>query len=114
LIEKALSSKGAFKRARDDDAELNCPITHDLFEDPVVAADGHTYERAAIQTQITSGNRRSPMTNARLSHTTLTANRTVKKFVDAHRAMLVAAGARKRQRFETNEPPAERLSDALS
>ena len=114
MIEKALSSKGAFKRARDDDAELNCPITHDLFEDPVVAVDGHTYERTAIQTQITSGNQRSPMTNARLSHTTLTANRTVKKLPDAHRAMLVAAGARKRQRFETNEPPAERLSDALS
>ena len=57
LVEKALSSKGAFKRARDDDAELNCPITHDLFEDPVLAADGHTYERAAIQrltTQSTS------------------------------------------------------------
>ena len=57
LVEKALSSKGTFKRARDDDSELNCPITHDLFEDPVLAADGHTYERAAIQrltTQSTS------------------------------------------------------------
>ena len=25
-----------------------CPITHEVMEDPVVCADGHSYERAAI------------------------------------------------------------------
>jgi hypothetical protein len=30
-------------------ADLLCPITQELMEDPVVAADGETYERAAIQ-----------------------------------------------------------------
>ena len=114
LVEKALSSKSAFKRARDDSSELNCPITHDLFEDPVLAADGHTYERAAIQQLITRGNLRSPMTNERLAHSNLTANRTVKKLVGAHRAMLEAAGSRKRLRFETSEPPTDRLSDSVS
>ena len=114
LVEKALSSKSAFKRARDDDSELNCPITHDLFEDPVIAADGHTYERAAIEQLITQGNRRSPMTNEQLAHTSLTANRALKKLVGAHRAMLEAAGSRKRLRFEASEPPADRLSDAMS
>ena len=35
-----------------------CPITQDLMNDPVIAADSHTYERTAIerwlQTNITS------------------------------------------------------------
>ena len=28
--------------------ELLCPITQELFQDPVVATDGHTYEKAQI------------------------------------------------------------------
>lgn len=27
---------------------LRCPITHELMKDPVMATDGHTYEREAI------------------------------------------------------------------
>jgi hypothetical protein len=33
--------------------DLICPITLRVFQDPVVAADGHTYERAAIVRWIT-------------------------------------------------------------
>ena len=29
--------------------EFMCPITCDLIFDPVIAADGHTYDRSAIQ-----------------------------------------------------------------
>lgn len=29
--------------------EFICPITYELMRDPVVASDGHTYERAAIE-----------------------------------------------------------------
>jgi SUMO ligase MMS21 Smc5/6 complex component len=29
--------------------EIICPITLKIMEDPVIAADGHTYERSAIQ-----------------------------------------------------------------
>jgi hypothetical protein len=29
--------------------EIVCPITFKIMEDPVTAADGHTYERSAIQ-----------------------------------------------------------------
>ena len=32
-----------------------CPITHDVMVDPVVAADGETYERAAIEQWIRRG-----------------------------------------------------------
>lgn len=37
-----------------DDAlrgEVCCPITHEVMEDPVIAADGTTYERAAIESE---------------------------------------------------------------
>lgn len=29
--------------------EFLCPITHEMMDDPVVASDGHTYEREAIK-----------------------------------------------------------------
>lgn len=32
---------------------LTCPITHEIFRDPVLAGDGHVYERAAIIEWIT-------------------------------------------------------------
>jgi hypothetical protein len=39
-----------------------CPLTHEVMEDPVVAQDGYTYERAMI-TQWQARSCRSPMTN---------------------------------------------------
>lgn len=35
--------------------EACCPITHDVFSDPVVAADGTTYERSAIESECGTG-----------------------------------------------------------
>ncbi len=31
-----------------DNEYLICPITYQIFHDPIVAGDGHTYERTAI------------------------------------------------------------------
>ena len=39
-------------------SELTCPITRELMVDPVIAADEHTYERAAITTWLRTNNRR--------------------------------------------------------
>eukprot|EP00566_Odontella_aurita_P025815 CAMPEP_0113591252 /NCGR_PEP_ID=MMETSP0015_2-20120614/37165_1 /TAXON_ID=2838 /ORGANISM="Odontella" /LENGTH=122 /DNA_ID=CAMNT_0000497611 /DNA_START=152 /DNA_END=517 /DNA_ORIENTATION=+ /assembly_acc=CAM_ASM_000160 len=48
--------------------ELVCPITQEVFRDPVVALDGHTYERTSLlmwfQTHRNGGTMRSPTTNA--------------------------------------------------
>ena len=46
--------------SRDD--ELLCPITLEIFRDPVVASDGHTYERKAIEEWIQK-NGTSPITS---------------------------------------------------
>mmetsp|Transcript_16436 Transcript_16436/g.48706 ORF Transcript_16436/g.48706 Transcript_16436/m.48706 type:complete len:92 (+) Transcript_16436:415-690(+) len=50
-----------------------CPITHELLEDPVVTADGQTYERHAI-TNWLARHDTSPLTGEMLEHTRLTPN----------------------------------------
>lgn len=54
----------AFQNEEDYDAyvdsispsrELVCPITQEVLQDPVVAEDGHTYERSALMTWFSMG-----------------------------------------------------------
>lgn len=59
---------------------LCCPITHEIFCDPVMATDGNTYERKAIQEWF-SKNSTSPLTNMELKDKTLTPNHLVKRIV---------------------------------
>lgn len=58
--------------------EFLCPITREVMKDPVIAADGFSYEREAIESWINSKNRSSPMTNLPLQTTVVTPNRTLK------------------------------------
>ncbi|KAK1798080.1 hypothetical protein P4O66_000580 [Electrophorus voltai] len=58
--------------------EYLCPITHEVMKDPVIAADGYSYEREAIESWIGTRSRSSPMTNLPLQTTLLTPNRTLK------------------------------------
>ncbi|CAF0915368.1 unnamed protein product [Adineta steineri] len=60
---------------------LICPITFDLFRDPVVAEDGHSYEREAIINWIRA-NGTSPLTREPLTVGALRPNHTLKKLVD--------------------------------
>lgn len=57
--------------------ECYCPLTHDVFEDPVVAADGHTYERAVIEAWFAKSET-SPMTNEDLLYTLVVPNRAIR------------------------------------
>ena len=54
--------------------ELVCPITLEIMSDPVVAADGRTYERSAIEDWLATGRQTSPLTNLPLENTTLRPN----------------------------------------
>jgi hypothetical protein len=57
--------------------EFVCPIsTTSLMTDPVIAADGHTYERSNIEEWFRTHNT-SPKTNRRLTNKTLTPNHTL-------------------------------------
>jgi Ran GTPase-activating protein (RanGAP) involved in mRNA processing and transport len=59
-----------------------CPITGEIMTDPVVAADGHTYERHAIENWVIKMNKNtSPMTNEELKSKELTSSHTVKSMI---------------------------------
>jgi hypothetical protein len=51
-----------------------CPISHEVMSDPVVAADGHSYDKSEIEKWFATGNRSSPMTNSAMPSTTLRPN----------------------------------------
>ena len=53
---------------------LECPLTLRVMRDPVVAADGHSYERAEIEARFARGLRASPCTRAPLAHCELIPN----------------------------------------
>ena len=57
---------------------LVCPLSLEIYEDPVVAADGFSYERREIELWFGRGKRTSPKTNEELPHTFLTPNRDLK------------------------------------
>ena len=71
------------RAAREPEAYL-CPITHTLMVEPAVCADGHTYERAAIerwfQTRTTS-----PLTGEELESKHLVKNHALRAAIAAHR-----------------------------
>lgn len=70
--------------------ELICPITQELMKDPVVAEDGHTYERSSLITWFNMGRTRSPVTNSFLTSTTdaLLPNLAVGSMANVHREKL--------------------------
>ena len=57
--------------------EYYCPITHEIMKDPVVASDGFTYERAAIEKWLSEKNT-SPKTNEALPDKRLVPNTSFK------------------------------------
>ncbi len=59
---------------------LHCPISGALYKDPVIAADGFTYEREMIEKWFEWHNT-SPLTNVAINTTILIPNLTIKTFV---------------------------------
>jgi hypothetical protein len=60
-----------------------CPITQDFMHDPVMATDGQTYERAAIEQWFQTHNT-SPYSGAILSSKVLTPNWAIKQMMEAY------------------------------
>lgn len=81
-----------------DEEFLQCPITHEVMSDPVVAADGHTYERWPLRTWLLRGNGNSPCTGLPLAHSDVVPNMMVRGLVsrlrDAHPALLESPSAK--------------------
>ncbi|XP_036900545.1 WD repeat, SAM and U-box domain-containing protein 1 isoform X4 [Sturnira hondurensis] len=62
--------------------EFICPITRELMQDPVIASDGYSYEKEAMENWISKKKRTSPMTNLVLPSAVLIPNRTLKMAID--------------------------------
>lgn len=58
-----------------------CPISGELMEDPVVAADGHTYERAFVEEWFRRGHLTSPLTGAVINSDLLTPNQSMRALI---------------------------------
>ncbi|GAA0153592.1 hypothetical protein LIER_11793 [Lithospermum erythrorhizon] len=58
-----------------------CPIFQEIMQDPVVAADGYTYEAEALKGWLDSGHNTSPMTNLKLAHSDLVPNHTLRSAI---------------------------------
>lgn len=74
-----IQSKASTKRMEPP----RCPITQDFMRDPVMAADGQTYERSAIFKWLQSHNT-SPYTGAILKSKELTPNWAIKQMMEAY------------------------------
>jgi len=61
--------------------EFTCPITCELIHDPVMCADGHTYERSSI-TRWLALHDTSPKTGKPLSHKLVVENFNLKRLID--------------------------------
>lgn len=77
--------RGASETSQQCLASFLCPITLEAMRDPVACADGHSYERAAIESWLSSSNA-SPMTGAPLSSRALVPNHTLRSVIAAHLA----------------------------
>ena len=58
-----------------------CPISLEVMEDPVIAADGHSYERSDIEAWFNRGNDTSPKTGGALPHQFLTPNHNLRSAI---------------------------------
>lgn len=67
-------------------ASFVCPITQEPMEDPVTTADGHVYERKAIEAWfVTCGaTRRSPLTNQPLENSSLVPNPPLRRAIEEY------------------------------
>lgn len=73
---------GDKRKVFDDEIEqsLCCPITFEIMKDPVIAVDGHTYERKAIEKWVRE-KKESPVTRQPMTSATLIPNLTVKHLI---------------------------------
>lgn len=79
-----------------------CPITHKVMREPVIAADGHSYERKAILKWLIQSDK-SPITNTKLNHKNLSLNWNLQKII----AGLIEPNASDPPGTASTAPPAD-------
>jgi hypothetical protein len=64
-------------------SEYFCPITMELMRDPVIASDGHSYERSALQEWLRT-HKHSPKTGAPLADGRVVPNHMLRGLISSH------------------------------
>lgn len=95
-----------------DIESLICPITQEEFEDPVVAADGHTYERGGIL-QWLEKHDTSPLTGAQLSSKKLFKNWTLRSVMSDYKKKMLDHQNTAMQRHKQTEKKVEATSSSV-
>ena len=75
----------------DDDQGVRCPITCEIMREPVICADGHSYEKGAIEAWL-QANDLSPLTGQKLAHKHLVPNHALKSIIEERRERSKARG----------------------
>ena len=91
-----------------DPVELCCPISLELMEDPVIAPDGHTYERSFIKCSL-EGKRESPMTKEPIHDLVFFPNRDKKSAIVIYREAVVQSVLSMKQKLLSTS----RIDEAL-
>jgi hypothetical protein len=98
------AAAAAFARQQESvQSVMHCCITRDLLVDPVIAADGETYERAAITAWFDTGHFTSPKTRAVIT-TALISNHAIRR---------LAVEARLAANLQSAADPIESAADAI-
>ena len=63
--------------------DFECPITLDIMHNPVVASDGHSYEKTALVSWFAAGNTRSPKTNDEMDTSLMLPNHSLRNLIQA-------------------------------
>ncbi|KAI4345074.1 hypothetical protein L6164_012241 [Bauhinia variegata] len=61
---------------------FRCPISLDLFQDPVTLCTGHTYDRSSIEKWLAAGNLTCPVTMQKLHDPSIVPNHTLRHLID--------------------------------
>jgi tetratricopeptide (TPR) repeat protein len=67
-------------------SDLSCPISREIFEVPLLCADGFSYEKSFI-TKWMGEHKLSPMLGCELANSSLMENRTLASFLNAYKGM---------------------------
>ena len=67
--------------------DFECPVTREIMSQPVVAGDGHTYDRESIEYWLATHST-SPVTNVEMITSTVVPNHTLHTLIDHHRQRL--------------------------
>ena len=92
-------------------ADFTCPITYDKMKDPVVASDGHSYERSSIEEILRGPHPISPLTRAMLG-TALVPNLNLRRRIEDYEAELDRMAEKMAARLATAVAEAESAANA--